>query len=128
VVGLGRIFVAGNAGSHTLRLADAVNGVTLPGAAVTLELAAAPGAVPNEFVYAILPSPVVLDANTEYYVFTEEVDGGDQWYDQDTIVSTTSPTVPVSVATVTNAVAPLGASFVRSGGPGHTFGPVDLLF
>jgi hypothetical protein len=128
IVGLGRIFVAGNAGTHTLSVADAATGVTIPGTAVTLDLAASPAAVPNEFAYALLPSAVVLNPNTEYYVLTEETDGGDQWFDQDTTVSTTSPTVPTSVANVTNAVSALGASFVRSGGPGHTFGPVDILF
>jgi hypothetical protein len=128
-VGLGRIFVAGNVGAHTLRIAESVNGVTLPGASVVVDLAAAaPTAAPDEFVYAIFPAPVLLAPNTEFYVFTEEVDGGDQWFDQDTTVATTSPTVPTAVADVTNAVAPSGATFVRSGGPGHTFGPVDLLF
>jgi hypothetical protein len=122
VVGLGRIFITGNAGTHTLRIGDSVNGVTLPGANVTIDLAASPGATDHGFVYAILPAPVMLAANTEFYVFTSEIDNGDQWFDQDTTVSTTAD------ATVTNAVSPLGGTFIRSGGPGHAFGPVDVLY
>jgi Fibronectin type III domain len=120
-VGLGRVFVAGNSGVHRLRIADSVNGISLPGAEVTIDLAAAPAAIDGEFVYAIFPAPVILNGSTEFYVFTGEIDGGDQWFDQDTTVLTSN------VATVTNAVSSLGATFVRSGGAGHTFGPVDVL-
>ena len=50
------------------------------------------------------------------------VDGGDQWGDLDSVVGT------AAVASVVSAVFGDGVSpFVRAGGAGNTFGPVDML-
>jgi hypothetical protein len=121
-IGLGRIVVSGNSGTHALTIADSVTGFTIPGASATVDLAAT-AAAPNAFAYAIFPGPIVLNANTEYYILTQETAGGDQWFDLDTTVLTSN------VASVTSAVFGDGITpFVRGGGAGHSYGPVDLLF
>jgi hypothetical protein len=120
VVGLGRIFVPGNSGSHIVKIADGATGVDLPNGAVTIDLSA--GGPANELVYAVLPAPITLSANTEFLVLSQETSGGDQWYDLNTSV------VTLPVASVVSAVFGDGvAPFVRGGGPGNTYGPVDLL-
>src|SRR5207302_8763334 len=40
-------------------------------------------------VYGNLSSPITLSANATYYILSQEVSGGDQWYDFNTTVTTT---------------------------------------
>jgi hypothetical protein len=120
VVGIGRIFVPGNSGTHVVKIADGATGVDLPNASVTINLSA--GGPANEFVYAVLPAPITLTPNTDFLVISQETSGGDQWYDLDTTV-TTLPVASVLQGVFGDGVAP----FVRGGAPGSTFGPVDLL-
>jgi hypothetical protein len=121
VVGIGRIFVAGNTGTHLLRIADGATGVDLPGGTVTIDFAA--GGVPNEFSYATLAAPIVLTPNTEFLVLSQETNGGDQFFDLDTTVLT-SAGASVVAAVFGDGVSP----FIRGGGPGQSYGPVDVLF
>ncbi len=121
VVGIGRIVVAGNAGAHIVKIADGLTGVDVPGASTTINLAA--GGIANEFSYGILPAPVTLAANTEFLVLSQETLGGDQFFDVDTTVLTSQEASVVS-AVFGDGVTP----FVRGGGPGHSYGPVDVLF
>jgi hypothetical protein len=120
VVGLGRIFVPGNTGTHVVKIADGATGVDLPNASVTVNLSA--GGPANEFVYGILPTPVTLTPNTEFLVISQETSGGDQWFDLNTSV-TTLPVASVVQAVFGDGIAP----FVRGGGTNNTYGPVDLL-
>ena len=121
VVGIGRIFVPGNAGTHLLKIADGVTGTDIPGATTTIDLAA--GGPPNDFVYGILAAPVTLTPNTEYLVLSAETSGGDQFFDLDTTVLTGAEASVVS-AVFGDGVTP----YVRGGGAGHSYGPVDVLF
>ncbi len=120
VRGLGRFVVAGNGGTHVVKIADGTTGADLPNAAVTISLS---GAVPNQFAYEVLATPVLLNPNTQYYIVSQETMGGDRWLDLDTTVITSSVAAVISAA-FTDGVNP----FVRGGGPGHTYGPVDFLF
>ncbi len=126
VVGLGRIFVAGSSGQHAMKIVDATTNVDLPNAATVVDLSP-PNLVDGRFVYGALQTPVVLSANVEYYVVSEEVAGGEQWYDLDTVVET-----PTAVAVVESAVFGDGvSSYTRAGTQTplgtQTFGPVDVL-
>ena len=121
ILGVGRVFVPGNAGTHIVKVADGATGVDVPGATATIDLAA--GGVANEFVYGILPAPITLTPNTEFLVLSQETLGGDQFFDLDTTVLT-SPIASVVSAVFGDGVTP----FVRGGGPGHSYGPVDVLF
>ncbi len=122
IVGLGRIFVAGSSGTHLIKVVDATTNVDMPNAVTSVALSSA-NASDGQFVYGVLVDPVMLAANTDYYVISQEVAGGDHWYDLDTTVQTTA------VAAVTSAVYGDGvSSYTRGGGAGHTYGPVDVLY
>ena len=76
VTELGRWGVSGNSGTHAVKLVQA-NGTDLSGGATVVNTS---GATAGQFVYASLPAPVTLAANTTYFVVSQETNGGDQWY------------------------------------------------
>lgn len=78
VAEVGRWVVAGNTGSHAVKLVRADTLLDVPGAMATVTTA---GATAGQFAYATLPAAAVLEANTAYYVVSHEVAGTDQWYD-----------------------------------------------
>jgi hypothetical protein len=41
----------------------------------------------GNFHYGTLASPVTLNANTDYYILSQETNGGDQWYDDNTTLT-----------------------------------------
>src|SRR5215467_1983452 len=82
---LGRIFVAGNSGTHIVKLVQASDGVDLPGGSVSLSMA---GGSPGQFSYAALANPITLAAGTSYYLVTQESQGGDRWYDFGPVTTT----------------------------------------
>jgi predicted transglutaminase-like cysteine proteinase len=119
VTALGRILVAGNSGTHVLKIVNAVTGVDVPGGSAVITMTGSAG----QFVYANLPSPIALNANTTYYVLSQEAAGGDRWYD----FNTTATVAPV--AGLTGAVWGGGAPYVFvAGSAGHMYIPVDLLY
>ena len=120
VTGVGRIVAGTSTATHVVKIVEASNGADLPGASATVNVA---GATSNTFVYATLASPVTLNANTSYYIVTQETLGGDQWYDYgNSAVQTTS------AATVTSAVYGTGAPYTTTGSTSQTYGPVDFLY
>jgi hypothetical protein len=126
VTALGRIFVAGNSGTHIVKLVSAANGTDVPGGSVSLSMS---GGVPGQFKYANLSSPVVLAAGATYYVASQETAGGDYWHNYDTTLTTTS------VATDLSTVYKMAVNYGSGGTPwtsygtaGQTFGPVDFTY
>jgi YVTN family beta-propeller protein len=120
VTGLGRMFAPGNTGSHTVEIVTASNGQAVSGGSVSISMA---GGTVGSFVYANLPATVTLNANTSYDILTQETAGGDQWYDDNTTLTTTS------VATETGAVwSPDGVTLNPIGSAGESYGPVDFLY
>jgi hypothetical protein len=121
VTALGRIVAPGNSRTHTVKIASVTTGQDIPGgsAAVNTTL----GSTGN-FVYGTLANPVTLNANTAYYVVSQETDKGDQWYDY---YNTTLQTK--NVATVNSAVRNSGSSYVVVGASaGKSYGPVDFNY
>ena len=117
VSALGRIVGPGNTASHTVKIVDATSNVDVPGATALVLTA---GGATGSFAYSSLASPVTLSANTSYYLVSQETAGGDQWYDNDTVV------VTASVASVT---APAyGTPYALAGAAGHSYVPVDLKY
>ena len=115
---LGRLFGPGNTGTHDVKIFDpsAMADVATVSIDVTI------GTV-GKFTYAMLPTPVTLNAGFVYYVVSFETIGADHFYIQDTTVQTTN------VAAVTSAVTGSGQNiFTPTGGPGHTWGPVDFQY
>jgi hypothetical protein len=120
VSGLGRIFAAGNTDSHMVEIVNASNSQVVTGGSVSISMS---GGTPGSFVYANLPATVTLAAYTSYYILTQETAGGDQWYDNNTSIQTTS------VAGETSGVySPDGATFSPDGNAGQSYGPVDFLY
>ena len=117
---LGRYYLSGNHGNHTMKIVDAATGVDIPGASTTVNVAL--GSTPGTFVYAPLTSNVTLTPNHSYYIVSIEGQFGDTWYDLNTHVQTSS------VATVNGAV--YGAPFVAASMENDQFltVPVDFLY
>ena len=117
VTSLGRVIVAGNSAAHLVKLVRASDGVDVPGGSATV----APAGASGQFAYTQLPGPVTLQANTIYFLVSEEVAGGDQWYEY----------APVTAA---NAVAVNGPAYwngftytlVKS--VGESYVPANLLY
>jgi len=100
VSALGRIFITGNSGTHTVKLVQASNGADVPGGSVSVSMT---GGVAGQFKYVSLGSPVTLLANTAYYLVSQEASGGDQWYDSGTVSSTTAAAVNSSTYSFNSA-------------------------
>jgi len=85
VTSLGRWRVSGNTGMHVVQIVDtsSPNGHV---AQATLDMSS--GTV-NAFKFAAI-TPVVLTANHDYFVVSEESNGGDQWSDDNATVGTTA--------------------------------------
>jgi len=92
VSSIGRLCLAGNLGTHTVKFAS--NGQDVPGGSVTVNMA---GCTAGQFVYTALPATISLQASVSYELASLEVAGGDTWYDNGSVTAT-------SDATVTNAV------------------------
>ena len=116
VTALGRVYVTGNSQTHQLILETAA-GATL--ASVNWSPA---GGVHNQIKYVALGTPVTLAANTEYYLGSAEVSGGDRWYSYDTVVTTSG------AATVLAGAYDIGAGWVNVGVAGNSYVPVSLQY
>lgn len=120
VTSLGRVFVSGNAGTHTVKLVNVATGADVTGGSVSLNLAA--GIASNGFKYAPLAAPITLAANTAYYLVSQETSGGDQWYDSNTVVSTTA------IGIVNSAIQRPNNSWQAAGSTNNSYGPVNFRY
>jgi len=119
VSALGRIYIDGNTQSHELRLVHAVTGATV--ASVLWEPA---GGTHNQIKYATLPAPVILAANTEYYLVSQETAGGDMSYGDNTRIATTA-----AAGVLASTYSDDGGMWWRYGGFGsYGYGPLDLRY
>ena len=120
ITSLGRIYVTGNSGTHTVKIVNAGTGADVAGASVSINMST--GTPSNGFKYVALAAPVVLTANTAYYLVSQETSGGDQWYDFNTVLTTTTR------ATVNNAVSRPNNSWVAAGTANNSYVPVDFKY
>jgi Pectate lyase superfamily protein len=91
VQSLGRLAAAGNQTQHTVKLVNAQTGVDVPGGSATVNMA---GSQPGQFVYGQLPSPITLSANTGYYLVSQEMANGDQWYNYSHLAASSGFSLP----------------------------------
>jgi hypothetical protein len=70
-----------------------------------------------------LSSPVTLLANTTYYLVTQEVAGGDQWYEYGPVTAT-----PGAGVIVSPAYRDSGGSYRLLNVAGASYVPPNLLF
>ncbi len=121
VYALGRIFVSGNTGTHTVKIVRASDGTDVPNGSVAVSMT---GGTSGMFKYVNLATPVSLAANTSYYVASKEVKNGDYWYDSNTIVSSTPVTTVDGIVTSSN-----GTSWSTTGAvTNRVYVPVDLKY
>ena len=118
---LGRLVLPGNTHTHTVKLVSGDTGVDLPGGSVTINTAAG---TPGSYLYASLANPIVLAANTNYYVVSQETAGADMWYDKDASATTTDDgTLLAAVFTAGGTTyTPAPGSFA------HLYGTVDFKY
>ena len=117
---LGRIVTRGNSASHTLKLVRA-DSTDCPGGSAVLNTA---GMTSGQFGYAALTNPVVLEANSVYYLLSQETAGGDSWYDLGSPVST-RPAASLVGGVMSSTTS---GGYTVTGGTNQTFGPLDLRF
>ena len=115
---LGRVCVAGNAGTHAVKFVSAATGTDVPGSQVSVNMA---GCTAGQFVYVTQPSPVTLSAGAAYYLVSQEVAGGDQWYDHGAIATSTA-------AAVTNSVWLNGSTWTTEVGPNTSYVPPNFTY
>ena len=121
VTALGRMMLAGNHGTHPLKLVRMSDGSDVAGGSASVTMT---GGTVGQFRYASLATPVVLAAGTAYYVVSLETAGEDNWsFVFDTYVTTTAAALESSGV---YGVGP-GAWF-EAGSAGQTFGPVDFKY
>lgn len=115
---LGRAFAPGNTQIHVIKIVDAA-GVDVPNAFTSVSMA---GGTPGEFRYGLLPTnpPIVLAAGATYYIVSQEISGGDAFYNHNTMVTTTDAGI------VTGSVR--GAPYVVDATGKVSYGPVNFQY
>ncbi len=115
---LGRAFSLGLTTAHDVKVFDATTQMEIGHASVDAAAVAT-----GDFKYSKLSSPITLGAGRRYFVLSEEFDGGDRFFEQDTTVLTRPE------ATVQTAIESSGPGvFTPAGGLGHTYGPVSFQY
>ena len=115
VSSLGRICIAGNSGTHTVKLVNASTGIDVAQGSVSVSLS---GCAAGQFQYVSLGN-LTLQANTAYYLVSQE--SGDQWYDYGTVAST-------SDAAVNKSVYSSGASWTTTGSANTSYVPLNFVY
>ena len=118
VSSLGRIMLAGNSGTHIVKFVDSTTNADVPGGSVTVSMT---GGTPGAFQFVNLASPVLLAANGQYNVVTQETTGGDFWYDNSSTIQTTTDAVANYPVYFDNA-------WHSSGVANHAYGPVNFIY
>jgi hypothetical protein len=119
---LGRSFELGMTTPHQVRIVDAASKAVL--GSTTVDMNSSSGGLGGLFKYGDLNPPVTLAAGAAFYVLSEEFQGGDRFYEQDTTVATRAE------ARIDSAMEsdPQGVAYVPAGLIGHTYGPVDFQY
>src|ERR1051326_2206794 len=116
---VGRIVGPNNTETHTVKIVNA-NGTDVTGGSAQVNTV---GGTTGSFVYGALAAPIVLNANTTYYVMSQEVQGGDVWYDNNTAAQTTSDASLAASVYFLN-----GVYTAVAGTAGHMYVPVDFKY
>ena len=117
---LGRYCVADSTGNHEVKIIAAEDNTQVPDAAVLLTLSGKT----EGFVLASLASQVRLDAGKRYYIVSEELDGGDLFFDNDTAVFTHTDATVISGVYFDSTTG----AWTLLGGPGRSYGPIQFTY
>lgn len=120
---LGRYFVSGNSGTHTLKIIRDSDKADLGSVSLNMSTGTADSL---GFKYAALATPVTLLASTAYYIVSLESNGGDQWYGR------TSGGLPLltttSVATVNYGIYYYNSTWNSMGSMGRCYVPLNFKY
>jgi hypothetical protein len=120
---LGRYFVSGNSGTHTLKIIRDSDKAELGNLSLSMSVGSADSL---GFKYASLATPVALSANTAYYIVSLESNGGDQWYGR------TSGGLPLltvtNVATVNYGIYYYNSAWNTMGSTGRCYIPLNFKY
>jgi len=119
VTHLGRWIVPLNNDPHVLKITDADTCGAVIGSSVVVNTNGFPI---NAFRYSVLEVPVILAANTSFYIWSQEVSGGDSWYDLDTGLTHTT------AAVVNGPAFNDGTCNLQSSDTDHSYGPVSFKY
>ena len=81
------------------------------------------GATSGAFAYVMLSSTVTLAAGGTYYLVSTELNGGDQWYDNNTSVG-----LSTDASSANSVFFNAGTYTVPGGTAGKSYVPVDLIY
>lgn len=108
VTSVGRVCVAGNSGIHTVKFVNPATRADIPGGSAQVNMA---GCLPGQFTYAPLTAPLTLNAGANYYLASQEFQGGDRWHDQSRVSSTNVAAVAQGVYSYDSAAwTPIGVA------------------
>lgn len=119
VTQLGRCFITGNAGTHTLQIVKASDKSVVTSVQIDMSQGSADSL---GFKYATLTQSATLKANTAYYMTSSETNGGDQWYDYDSVLTTTN------AASVNNAEYYDTVNWQSAGGSNNCYIPLNFIY
>lgn len=125
VTQLGRWIVAGNSGTHTLMITDG-GGTSLGSCSLNTV-----GQTSGQYAYCSI-TPVIINAGTNptNFIYSEETNGGDQWYGGTGGIAVTSTAMATithdSYASISGGNCNTGGGFVNAGS--FSFVPVNFLY
>jgi hypothetical protein len=117
VTSVGRVCLAGNAGTHQVKFTNATTGVDVTGGMATVNMA---GCTAGQFIYTALPAPITLQSGTAYYLSSQEVAGGDMWYDEGGVTVTSDAAAKMS--------ASYDGSWTMAGGANTSYVPPNFEY
>jgi hypothetical protein len=123
VTALGRWKVAGNSQSHGVKMfkyVDGVSDILVASVGVSMTVGDA-----GSYVYTPLSTPITLEADTAYYIVSEEFNGGDEWYDNDTTADLESSFAAIFAGAVVSDGN--GGGFENTAVAPAMYGPVNML-
>ena len=116
---VGRYVLAGNNAVHTVRIIERSSKMQKGSGDVVTA-----GAPAGAFAYAALNPAVILDANTSYYIVSDEASSGDTHHDAGNVNVTTTAAASRELA----AFDDFAGNFSESPIDGQAYGPVDLTY
>ncbi len=120
VTQLGRWVVSGNSQSHLQTFTDA-SGTSLGSCTVNTS------GQPVGYLYCTLGTPITVATSTGYHVFSQETNGGDQWYYDNALTTTAVATVPNdSYGTGISGANCTGVGSANAGSVGY--GPLNFKY
>ncbi len=118
VYSVGRVCVAGNSQTHTVKIVSASTRADVPGTAAAVNMAGCTG---GQFVYADLASPLTLTAGTSYFLVSQEFASGDRFYEHGAIATK-------SDASVINSVFFNGLNWILVDSANTSYVPPDMRY